>query len=47
MTSFRTRLDQHRSLRAHRRSDRALSRAMAAAPTLDSVHEIATLAARR
>ena len=47
MTSFRTRLDRHRALRAHLRSDRAIGRALAAAPTVDSVHEIATLAARR
>jgi hypothetical protein len=47
MTSFRTRLDQHRSLRAHLRADRAIERAMAAAPTLESAHEIAALAARR
>jgi hypothetical protein len=47
MTSLRTRLDRHRSLRAHLRDDRALDRAMAAAPTLESAHEIAALAARR
>jgi hypothetical protein len=47
MTSLRTRLDRHRSLRAHLRDDRALGRAMATAPTLESVREIATLAARR
>jgi hypothetical protein len=47
MTSLRTRLDRHRSLRAHLRQDRALARAVATAPTLESAHEIAALAARR
>jgi hypothetical protein len=47
MTSFRTVLDRHRALRAHLRDDRAVGRAMASAPTLESAHEIAALAARR
>jgi hypothetical protein len=47
MTSFRTRLDQHRSLRARIRDERALGRATATAPGVEAVHEIAALAARR
>jgi|1185.fasta_scaffold1711747_2 hypothetical protein len=47
MTSLRTALARHRSLRAHLRDDRALGRAAAAAPGVEAVHEIATLAAHR
>ena len=47
MTSLHTVLSRHRALRAHLRDDRAIARAMAAAPTLESAHEIAALAAHR
>jgi hypothetical protein len=47
MTDLRTALHRHRSLRARLRDDRAVQRALAAAPTLESAHEIAVLAARR
>ena len=47
MTSVHTALRRHRALRAHLRDDRAIERAMAAAPTHESAHEIAALAARR
>jgi hypothetical protein len=47
MTRLRTRLDRHRSLRARLREDRALARALATAPTLESAHELAAIAARR
>jgi hypothetical protein len=47
MTSLRTALARRHTLRARRREDRAIGRALAAAPTLDSAHELAALAARR
>ena len=47
MTSFRIALARRRSVRAHLREERALRRAVAAAPTLESAHEIASLSARR
>jgi hypothetical protein len=47
MTSLRTALARHRAIRAHLREERALSDAAAAAPTLESAHEIAALTARR
>jgi hypothetical protein len=47
MTKLRTLLSRRRSLHAHLRDERAIERAMAAAPTLDSAHELAALAARR
>ena len=47
MTRLRTAIDRHRSARASHREERALARALAAAPTLESAHELATLAARR
>jgi hypothetical protein len=47
MSPFRTTLARHRSLRAHLREERALQRALAAAPTVESAHEIAALTARR
>jgi hypothetical protein len=40
-------LARHRAARIRRREERALARALAAAPTLESAHEIATLSARR
>jgi hypothetical protein len=47
MTALRTLLARHRSNRAHLRDERALARAFAGAPTLESAHEITALAARR
>jgi hypothetical protein len=47
MTSLRTALARRRSARAHLRDARALERALATAPTLESAHEIAALAAHR
>ena len=47
MTSLRTALARRRSLRAHLREERALQRAVAAAPTQESAHEISAMAARR
>ena len=47
MTTFRTALARHRSARTHARDERALRRALAAAPTVESAHEIAAIAARR
>jgi hypothetical protein len=47
MTSLRSALARHRTTRAHLREERALQRAVAAAPTLESAHEIAALSARR
>jgi hypothetical protein len=47
MTSLHTVLTRHRELRAHLRDDRAIGRALAAAPTLEQAHEIAALATRR
>jgi len=47
MTSLRTALARHRSLRARLRDDRALGRATATAPGVEAVHEIATIAAHR
>ena len=47
MTSQRTVLSRRRATRAHLREERALQRALATAPTQESAHEIAVLAARR
>jgi hypothetical protein len=47
MTDLRTAFARHRALRAHRRDDRAMERALATAPTLESAHEIVALAAHR
>lgn len=47
MTSLRTLVRRHRSERAHLRQERALLAAVAAAPTVESAHELAALAARR
>jgi hypothetical protein len=47
MTHLRTTIAQRRSARAHLREERALAAALATAPTVESAHEIATLAARR
>ena len=46
MTSLRSTLARRRSLRSHLREERALLRALAAAPTLESAHEIVSLHTR-
>jgi hypothetical protein len=46
MTTLRTTLARRRSLRVRIREERALLRALAAAPTLESAHEIASLHTR-
>ena len=47
MTRLRSALATARTTRARRRDERELQRAIATAPTLESAHEIAALAARR
>ena len=47
MTNLRTVLARHRAHRAVVREERALEHALATAPTLESAHEIASLAAHR
>ena len=47
MTSLRTVLARHRSHRAQLRDERALEHALAVAPTLESAHELTSLAAHR
>jgi hypothetical protein len=47
MTGLRTTLARRRTFRAHLREERALLRALAAAPTQESAHEIVALAAHR
>jgi len=47
MTRLRTALVQRRTARQHLREERALARALAMAPTVESAHEIAALSARR
>ena len=47
MNRFRSALTRARATRAHLREERALQRAVAAAPTVESAHEIAALLARR
>ena len=47
MTGLRTTLARHRMLRDRLREERAIQRALAAAPTLESAHEIAALTTRR
>jgi hypothetical protein len=47
MTNLRNALLRRRSARAQLRQERALARALASAPTVESAHEIAALAARR
>jgi hypothetical protein len=43
MTDLRTTLARRRSLRSRLREERAVQRALAAAPTLEAAHEIASL----
>jgi hypothetical protein len=47
MTGLRTTLARRRSLHSRLREERALLRALAAAPTQESAHELAALAAHR
>jgi hypothetical protein len=47
MSRFGTALQRHREVRAQLRTERAVRRAMAAAPSVESAHEIAAVAARR
>jgi hypothetical protein len=47
MTSLRTLVRRSRSIRASLREERAVLAALAAAPTVESAHEIAALTARR
>ncbi len=47
MTRLRTALSHRRAVRAHLREERALAEALAAAPTVESAHEIAAITARR
>ena len=47
MSPLRDTLARRRSLRSRLREERAVLRALAAAPTLESAHEIVTLAAHR
>ncbi|WP_158545918.1 hypothetical protein [Blastococcus sp. TF02A-30] len=47
MTRLRTALAERRSARAHLREERALARALAVAPTVESAHEITAAASRR
>jgi hypothetical protein len=46
MTTLRTALARHRAVRTHLRQERALQHALAAAPTVESAHEISALLAR-
>jgi len=47
MSHLMATIARRRSVRAHLREERALAAAMAQAPTLESAHELAALAARR
>ncbi len=47
MTHVRISLARARARRAHLRQERALQRAFAGAPTVESAHEIAVLTTRR
>jgi hypothetical protein len=47
MSRFTTALHRHRAARADLRTELAVRRAMAAAPTVESAHEIASAATRR
>jgi hypothetical protein len=47
MSRLHTTFASRRAARRHLREERALARAFASAPTVESAHEIATLAARR
>lgn len=47
MSRLSTTFNRRRAARLHLREERALARALAAAPTIESAHEITALAARR
>ena len=47
MTRLSTTLRSRRDARRHLRDERAIARALASAPTVESAHEIAALSARR
>jgi hypothetical protein len=47
MSRLHTASSRRRAARAHLREERALARALASAPTLESAHEISALMARR
>ena len=47
MSRLRTTLARRSDTRSRLREERALQRALAAAPTVESAHEIATIATRR
>jgi hypothetical protein len=47
MSRLHTVLARHREIRKQLRDERDLRRAVAAAPTVESAHEIAALGARR
>jgi hypothetical protein len=47
MTSLRTTLARRHATRVHLREEREIRRALAAAPTLESAHEITSLSTRR
>jgi hypothetical protein len=47
MSRLRSTLQRHRAARAGLRTELAVRRAMAAAPTVESAHEIASVASRR
>lgn len=47
MTRIRTTLARRHAERVHLRQERALASALAAAPTVESAHELAALSARR
>ena len=47
MSRLTATFSRRRAARLHLREERALARALAAAPTLESAHELTALAARR
>ena len=47
MSRLHTTFAARRATRRHLREERALARALASAPTVESAHEIAALTARR
>ncbi len=47
MSRLQSSISRRRAARAHLREERALARALAAAPTVESAHEISALMARR
>ncbi|MBB3083845.1 hypothetical protein [Geodermatophilus sabuli] len=47
MSHLRTRLAERRRIRTRLREERAFAQSLAAAPTLESAHELRSLATRR